>query len=107
MEVIGVFGTERTLPKSLVGVNGHRERSAVRKGYSAAPALPQGPLRHRERRTPAARADPLVVAVGATRDLIGESELAFHFDQVLDVPARTECVAAAATVRRFLGSRDV
>ena len=42
-----------------------------------------------------------------TGDVILESQLAFDLDQILDVHARAESMAAAAAVRQFLGSADV
>ena len=87
-------------------MDGHGQRTTVCERRAAALTTPQGALRHGQRRPPAARADPLVVAV-ATRDVVLEPELTFYLDQILDVHARAEGMAATAAVRQLLAPADV
>src|SRR5690606_505113 len=101
------LAAERALAEPGVDVAGHRDRLAGGERRAAAAPAPQEPLRHRQRGAPAGRADPLVVLRRAAGDLVAVAEPALDLDQILDVHARGERVAAAAAARGLGGAADV
>src|SRR5688500_704418 len=90
VKIVGVLGSQRPLGHSLVHANRHGEGTVVRERPAAAPALPEQPLGHGERCAPARRADELIVLGLAAGNLVPETQLPFHLDQILDVHARAE-----------------
>src|SRR5262245_43114656 len=107
VEIVAVLLAEGALTEPRVGVRRRRRLPLAALDHDpAALTPPQLPLRQREQRTPARRADPLVVADRGIGALVGEAELSLDRDQVLGVHARRERRAAAPAERRLLGSAD-
>src|SRR5690606_5253190 len=100
--VLAVLAPEGAFAGTRVGVARCGRRAFFGKEDTAAPVQKDEALRDREGRPSARWADPLIVFDAGVVDLVTEPERALDLDQILDVHARRERMAAAAAVRRLL-----